>query len=133
MFDTTYVDQLGKTISGEFYFGIMCRETRRRIAISTDTSKGKLRYSQPGETIVSCHHCRETVGSTIVIYSLFSKSAGIDEPDRPAILWPAESAPENRGPPKFRLVTMSGGGLGRLDLQNFAGARDRAPREDCSP
>jgi hypothetical protein len=60
MFDTTFVDQLGKTISGEFYFGAMCRETRRRIAISTDTSKGKLRYSQPGETIVSCHHCRKT-------------------------------------------------------------------------
>jgi hypothetical protein len=60
MTDTTYVDQLRKSISGEFYFGTMCRETRRRIAISTDTSKGKLRYSQPGETIVSCHHCRKT-------------------------------------------------------------------------
>jgi hypothetical protein len=34
--------------------------SRRRIAISTDTSKGKLRYSQSGETIVSCHHCRKT-------------------------------------------------------------------------
>jgi len=60
MFDTTYVDQLGKTISGEFYFGAMCRETRRRITISTDTSEGKLRYSQSGETIVSCYHCRKT-------------------------------------------------------------------------
>ena len=60
MTDTTYVDQLRKSISGEFYFGTMCRETRRRIAISTDTSKGKLRYSQSGETIVSCHHCLET-------------------------------------------------------------------------
>jgi hypothetical protein len=41
MFDTTYVDQLGRTISGEFYFGTMCRETRRRIAISTDTSPSR--------------------------------------------------------------------------------------------
>ena len=60
MADTTYVDQLGKMIPGEFYFGTMCRETRRRIAISTDTSKGTLRYSRSGETIVSCHHCRKT-------------------------------------------------------------------------
>ena len=60
MTDTTYVDQLRKTFSGEFYFGTMCRETRRRIAISTDTSKGKLRYSQSGETIVSCRHCQKT-------------------------------------------------------------------------
>jgi hypothetical protein len=64
MADTTYVEQLQRTISGEFYFGTMCRETRRRIAISTDTSKGKLRYSQrqdpSGETIVSCHHCQKT-------------------------------------------------------------------------
>jgi hypothetical protein len=60
MTDTTYVDQLRKTISGEFYFGTMCRETRRRIAISTDASKGKLRYLQSGETIVSCRHCRKT-------------------------------------------------------------------------
>ena len=57
MTDTTYVEQFRKTISGEFYFGTMCRETRRRIAISTDASKGKLRYSRSGETIVSCHHC----------------------------------------------------------------------------
>ena len=60
MTDTTYVDQVRKTIAGEFYFGTMCRETRRRIAISTDTSKGKLRYSQSGETIVSCRHCQKT-------------------------------------------------------------------------
>jgi hypothetical protein len=60
MSDTTYVVQLRKTISGEFYFGTMCRETRRRIAISTDAGKGKLRYSWSGETIVSCHHCGET-------------------------------------------------------------------------
>ena len=60
MTDTTYVDQLRKTISGEFYFGTMCRETRRRIAISTDASKGKLRYLQSGETVVSCRHCRKT-------------------------------------------------------------------------
>jgi hypothetical protein len=60
MNDVTYVEQLRKTISGEFYFGTMCRETRRRIAISTDASKGKLRYSRSGETIVSCHHCRKT-------------------------------------------------------------------------
>src|SRR5260370_39035387 len=40
MTDTTYGEQLRKTISGEFYFGAMCRETMRRIAISTDTSEG---------------------------------------------------------------------------------------------
>src|SRR5205807_258595 len=60
MTDTTYVQQLRKTISGEFYFGAMCRETKRRIAISTDTSRGKQRYSQSGETIVSCNHCHKT-------------------------------------------------------------------------
>jgi hypothetical protein len=57
MTDTTYVEQLRKAISGEFYFGTMCRETRRRIAISTDASRGKLRYSRSGETIIFCHHC----------------------------------------------------------------------------
>jgi hypothetical protein len=60
MTDTTYVLQLRRTISGEFYFGAMCRETKRRIAISTDTSRGKQRYSQSGETIVSCNHCHKT-------------------------------------------------------------------------
>jgi hypothetical protein len=60
MTDTTYVQQLRRTISGEFYFGAMCRETKRRIAISTDTSRGKQRYSQSGETIVSCNHCHKT-------------------------------------------------------------------------
>ena len=34
MTDTTYVQQLRKTILGEFYFGAMCHETKRRIAIS---------------------------------------------------------------------------------------------------
>jgi hypothetical protein len=33
---------------------------KRRIAISTDTSRGKQRYSQSGETIVSCNHCHKT-------------------------------------------------------------------------
>jgi len=56
MADITYVQQLRKTVSGEFYFGAMCRETKRRIAISIDTSRGKQRYSQSGETIVSCKH-----------------------------------------------------------------------------
>jgi hypothetical protein len=60
MTDTTYVQQLRKTISGEFYFGAMCRETKRRIAISIDTSGGKRRYSQSGETIVFCNHCHKT-------------------------------------------------------------------------
>jgi len=60
MTDTTYVQQLRKMISGEFYFGAMCRETKRRIAISTDTSRGKQRYSQSGETVVSCNHCHKT-------------------------------------------------------------------------
>jgi hypothetical protein len=60
MADITYVQQLGKTISGHFYFGVMCRETRRRIAISPDTSGGKQRYSHAGETIVSCNHCHKT-------------------------------------------------------------------------
>jgi hypothetical protein len=45
MTDTTYVQQLRKTISGEF---------------SADTSRGKQRYSQSGETIVSCNHCHKT-------------------------------------------------------------------------
>ena len=49
MTDTSYVQQLRKTTSGEFYFGAMCRETKRRIAISTDASRGKQRYSQSGE------------------------------------------------------------------------------------
>lgn len=57
---TTYVQQLRKTIPGEFYFGAMCRETRRRIAIAPDTSGGKRRYSQSGATMVSCNHCRKT-------------------------------------------------------------------------
>ena len=56
MTDTTYVQQLRKTISGEFYFGAMCH---RRIAISPDASRGKQRYSQSGETIVSCNHCQK--------------------------------------------------------------------------
>jgi hypothetical protein len=53
MTDTTYVQQLRQTISGEFDFGAMCHETKRRIAISPDASRGKQRYSQSGETIVS--------------------------------------------------------------------------------
>jgi hypothetical protein len=59
MTDTTYVQQLRKTIPGEFYFGAMCHETKRRIAISPDASRGKQRYSQSGETIVSCNHCKK--------------------------------------------------------------------------
>jgi predicted metal-dependent RNase len=58
--DTTYVRQPRSTIDGEFFFGAMCRETRRRIAISTDPSRGTQRYAQSGETIVSCPHCRGT-------------------------------------------------------------------------
>ena len=50
MTDTTYVQQLGKTISGRSYFGAMCRETRRRIAIAPDASGGTQRYSHSGET-----------------------------------------------------------------------------------
>ena len=60
MTETTHVQQLRKAISGEFYFGAMCHQTGRRIAISPDASRGKQRYSQSGETIVSCHHCRKT-------------------------------------------------------------------------
>jgi hypothetical protein len=59
MADITYVQQLRKTVSGEFYFGAKCRETKRRIAISIDTSRGKQRYSQSDETIVSCNHCQK--------------------------------------------------------------------------
>jgi hypothetical protein len=58
--DTAYVQRLRKTTPGEFYFGVMCRETKRRIAISIDTSAGKQRYAQSGETIVSCDYCRTT-------------------------------------------------------------------------
>jgi hypothetical protein len=74
MADTRYVEQLRKAVSGEFYFGTMCRETRRRIAIATDTSEGKRRYSQSGETMVSCNYCQKTTGSTIAMCFLFSKS-----------------------------------------------------------
>jgi hypothetical protein len=58
MTGTAYVQQLRKATSGAFYFGAMCRDTRRRIAISADMSNGKQRYSQSGETVVSCIHCR---------------------------------------------------------------------------
>jgi hypothetical protein len=60
MTETAYVQQLRKAISGDFYFGAMCRDTRRRIAISIDVSKGKQRYSQSGETVVSCLHCQKS-------------------------------------------------------------------------
>jgi mercuric ion transport protein len=50
MTDITYLQQLRQTIFGEFYFGAMCHETKRRIAISPDASRGKQRYSQSGET-----------------------------------------------------------------------------------
>jgi hypothetical protein len=59
MTETAYVQQLRKAISGEFYFGAMCHQTRGRIAISPDASRGKQRYSQSGETIVSCNHCKK--------------------------------------------------------------------------
>jgi hypothetical protein len=74
MTDTTYVQQLRRTISAEFYFGAMCRETKRRIAISTDTSRGKQRYSQSGETIVSCNHCHKTHRFDNPRHILFSAS-----------------------------------------------------------
>jgi hypothetical protein len=77
MADITYVQQLRKTVSGEFYFGAMCRETKRRIAISIDTSRGKQRYSQSGETIVSpAITVKKSTGSTTATYSLFSKLDG---------------------------------------------------------
>ena len=60
MTETTYVQQFRKAISGEFYFGAMCHQTRRRIAISPDASRGKQRYSQSGETMVSCNYCQKT-------------------------------------------------------------------------
>ena len=78
MTDTTYVQQLRKTISGEVYFGAMCRETKRRIAISIDTSGGKRRYSQSGETIGPVITVIRLTGSTTAIYSLFCKSGGND-------------------------------------------------------
>ena len=85
MADITYVQQLRKTVSGEFYFGAMCRETKRRIAISIDTSRGKQRYSQSGETIVSCN-LKKSTGSTTATYSLFSKLDGNNHPPR-QICW----------------------------------------------
>ena len=39
MTDITYVRQLRRPISGEFYFGAMCHETKQRIAISPDANK----------------------------------------------------------------------------------------------
>ena len=80
MTDITYLRQLRQTISGEFYFGAMCHETKQRIAISPDASRGKQRYSQSGETIVSCHHCQKEHRFDNRIYSLFSKSHGNDFP-----------------------------------------------------
>ena len=74
MTETTHVQQLRKAISGEFYFGAMCHQTGRRIAISPDASRGKQRYSQSGETIVSCHHCQKEHRFDNREYSLFSKS-----------------------------------------------------------
>ena len=74
MTDTSYVQQLRKTTSGEFYFGAMCRETKRRIAISTDTSRGKQRYSQSGESIVSCNHCQKDSPVRQPRHILFSAS-----------------------------------------------------------
>jgi hypothetical protein len=58
--ETAHVRQLRKAISGDFYFGVMCRDTRRRIAISIDESEGKQRYSHSGETVVSCIHCQKS-------------------------------------------------------------------------
>ena len=72
MTDTTYVQTLRKTISGEFYYGAMCRETERRIAISPDPSRGKQRYFQSGETIVSCNHCQKEHRIRQPRYILFS-------------------------------------------------------------
>jgi hypothetical protein len=57
MTETAHVQQLRAAILGEFYFGVMCRDTRRRIAISADASEGRERYSRSGETVVSCNHC----------------------------------------------------------------------------
>jgi hypothetical protein len=70
-----------KMISGEFYFGAMCRETKRRIAISTDTNQGRVRYSQSGETIVSCITVGILIESITAIYSLFKKSDGSNKQD----------------------------------------------------
>jgi len=36
--ETAHVQQLRRAISGEFHYGVMCRDTRRRIAISADAS-----------------------------------------------------------------------------------------------
>ena len=59
MTETAHVQQLRRVIPGEFYYGVMCRDTRRRIAISADASEGRERYSWSGETVVSCNHCRK--------------------------------------------------------------------------
>ncbi len=53
MTDITYVRQLRQTISGEFYFGAMCHETKRRIAISPDAIRGKQRYSRGANDAIS--------------------------------------------------------------------------------
>lgn len=52
MTETAHVRKLRKAISGDFYFGVMCHDTRRRIAISIDESEGKQRYSHSGETVL---------------------------------------------------------------------------------
>ncbi len=85
MTETTYVQQLRTAISGEFYFGVMCHQTKRRIAISPDASRGKQRYSQSGETIVSCHHCQKE--HRFDKYSLFSKSDGNNHLTARQICW----------------------------------------------
>ena len=80
MADTTYVQQLRKTISGEFYFGAMCHETKRRIAISPDAIRGKQRYYRGARRQYPVITVKKSTGLTIAIYSLFSKSHGNDFP-----------------------------------------------------
>jgi hypothetical protein len=100
----------------------MCRETKRRIAISTDTSRGKQRYSQSGETIVSCNHCHKT--------HRFDNRDIFSFPQ----VGPYKSA--LTGPSGFQLLERldyrSGMNLGAHSFDNLVGAEDDR-RRCCEP
>jgi len=88
-----------------------------------------------GSTTIDCFACMEkanthgTADATkVVIESVSTMAADITD-DRALGALPPErhkrKRPDNRGAPKLHPVRSSGGELGRLDLQDFAGTRDR--------
>ena len=82
MTDTTYVQQLRKTILGEFYFGAMCHEP-------SDGLRSRLMRVEGSRDILSRarRECRvitvkKSTDSTTAIYSLFSKSDWNEQRER---------------------------------------------------